>query len=62
MPYHRFLGETVILPTLFFLTSARTLTLISLVFKEYKIGLMQGGMQEASDRLSTRWSGSMDRM
>ncbi|KAG7243204.1 hypothetical protein INR49_015449, partial [Caranx melampygus] len=28
-------------------------------FMEYTIGLTQGGMQEASDKLSTRWSGSM---
>lgn len=59
--YHQFLGRTGILPTLFFLSSAKTLILISLVFKEYKMGLMQGGMQEASDRHSTRWSGSKDR-
>lgn len=49
------------LPTLFILSSVKTLFLISLVFKEYKMGLMQGGIQEASDRHSTRWSGSKRR-
>lgn len=58
---HLFLGRMDVLPTLLFLTSAKTRFLISLVFNEYKMGLMHGGMHEASDRYSTRWSGSKDR-
>lgn len=56
-----FLGRMGVLSTLFFLTNAKTCILISLVFKEYRMGLMQGGMQESSDKHSTRWSGSKDR-
>lgn len=56
--YHQGRGDWV---TLFFLTSTKTFILICLVFKEYKMGLMQLVMKEASDRLSTWWSGSSDR-
>lgn len=58
---HLFLGRIDILPTLLSFTSAKTRILISLVFKEYKIGLMQGGMHDASDRYRTRRSESKDR-